>query len=81
MNKVYIIRYEERVSGEYVSNVSYAFDTLEKAKNMLNEILKEELDFCKENDLQPSVYERDYNFILDYSDNYTKYEIVERNIL
>ena len=32
MNKVYIIRYEERVSGEYISNISYAFDTLEKAK-------------------------------------------------
>lgn len=81
MNKIYIIRYEEQISREYSSGVSYAFDTLEKAQNMLNEILQDELEFCEENDLQPSVYEEDDSVILDYSDNYTKYVIEERNIL
>ena len=44
MNKVYIIRYEEETSGEYSSGISYVYESLEKAKNMLNEILEEELE-------------------------------------
>ena len=80
MNKVYIIRYEEETSGEYSSGVSYVYESLEKAKNMLNEILEEELEFCKENGLEPSIYEEDMSFLLDFSYDYTKYIIEEREI-
>ena len=80
MNKVYIIRYEEKTSGEYSSGILYVYESLEKAKNMLNEILEEELEFYKENELEPSVYEEDMSFLLDFSYNYTKYIIEEREI-
>lgn len=80
MNKVYIIRYEEEASGEYSSGVSYVYESLEKAKNMLNEILEEELKFCEENELEPSVYEEDMSVLLDFSYDYTKYVIEEREV-
>ena len=80
MNKVYIIRYEEEISDECSSGVSYVYESLEKAKNMLNEILEEELEFCKEHDLVPSIYKEDMSFLLDFSYNYTKYIIEEREI-
>ena len=47
---------------------------------MLNVILEEELEFCKENGLEPSVYEEDMSFLLDFSYNYTKYIIEEREV-
>lgn len=80
MNKVYIIRYEEETSGEYSSGVSYVYESLEKAKDMLNEILKEELKFCEENELKPSIYEEDMSFLLDFSCDYTKFVIEEREV-
>lgn len=40
MNKVYIITYRDEYSnGEVYSGVSYVYDTLEKAKNMI-EVIK-----------------------------------------
>ena len=41
MNKVFIIRYEDMCSGEYSSGVCYVFNTMEKAKIMLEEIKKD----------------------------------------
>ena len=44
------------------------------------EILKEELKFCEENELKPSIYEEDMSFLLDFSCDYTKFVIEEREV-
>lgn len=53
MNKVYVISFkDEYENGEYESGVSYVFDTLEKAKDMLEIIKKDELAKHKKNGIK-----------------------------
>lgn len=82
--KVYIISYEDCMSGEYYSGISYVFDTLEKAKIMLDEIKEDEI-YQYIDDI-PSIRERiediENGFIvnINYDCDYTKYEICETEI-
>lgn len=79
--KVYIISYEDCMSGEYYSGISYVFDTLEKAKSMLEIIKKDEMYEYKYNgyDIKDDIKDTENGFIIDRAD-YTEYEIKEMNI-
>lgn len=85
MNKVYIITFEDCYSGdgEYCSGVSYVFDTLEKAKAMLNVIEADEINHLIENgyeDASSMVKEYENGFMIDWADDYSKFEIVESEV-
>lgn len=85
MNKVYIIRFEDYYSGdgEYSSGVSYIFDTLEKAKQMLNVIEADEINHLIENgyeDVSSMIKEYENGFMIDWADDYSKFEIVEMEV-
>ena len=79
MKKVYIIRYEDLCSNNYVSGVSYVFDTLEKAEKMLKEIKKDEIAESDRDDIKNLIHDliTENGFIIDYLDDYTKYVIEE----
>lgn len=82
--KVYIIRYEELSSGEYSSGISYVFDTLEKAEDMLEEIKDCEIGHYADNgrDIKDLVHDliTENGFIIDFIDDYTKYVIEEMEV-
>lgn len=82
MKKVYIIRYEELCSGDYSSGLCYAFDTLEKAKIMLDEIKKDEICSSEIENIENLINNliTENGFIIDYIDDYTKYIIEEINV-
>ena len=87
MKKVFIIKWEELYSnGEYSSGVSYVFDTLEKAKNMLQTIKKDDLEIYMkdENYEKEDILKEDETSImfdfLDKYDEYIKYEIIEEEV-
>ena len=80
MNKVYIIKYETLSSGEYSSGLCYVFDTLEKARIMLEEIKKDEICSSDLENIKDLIHDLMYEegFIIDYiSDDYDKYVIEE----
>ena len=79
MNKVYVIRYEESCSGEYFSGVSYVFNTLEKAKIMLEEIKKDIICSSEREDIKDIIHDliTENGFIVDYIEDYDKYVIEE----
>ena len=82
MNKVYIIRYECLASGEYSSGISYVFNSLEKAKIMLEEIKKDEICSSEREDIKDLIHDLVYDngFIIDYIDDYDKYVIEELEV-
>lgn len=85
MNKVYIIRFEDYYNGdrEYYSGVSYVFDTLEKAKIMLNVIEADEINHLIENgyeDASSMIKEYENGFMVDWADDYSKFEILEMEV-
>ena len=82
MEKVYVIRYEELCSGEYSSGTSYVFDSLEKAKTMLEEIKKDEICSNDRIDIKNLIHDliTEEGFIIDYIDDYTKYVIEEMRV-
>ena len=82
MNKVFIIRYEDICSGEYSSGICYVFNTMEKAKIMLEEIKK---DIICESDLEnitSMIHDliTENGFIVEYSEDYDKYIIEELEV-
>ena len=79
MNKVYVIRYEELMSGEYSSGVCYVFDTLEKAEIMLRQIKQDEIHDNNLDNIKTDIHDliTENGFIIDYIDDYTKYVIEE----
>lgn len=78
MKKVYVIIYEELYSdGSYSSGISYAFDSFDKAKKMLQEIKEEEREnYYSDWDLT----EKEDEILFDIGDEYTKYEIIEMDV-
>jgi hypothetical protein len=80
--KVYIIRYEDLCSGEYSSGISYVFDSIEKARTMLEEIKKDEICSSERDDMVDLIHDLMYSegFIIDYISDYSKYEIVEMEV-
>lgn len=82
--KVYLIKWEESYeSGLYSSGISYVFDTLEKAKTMLEEIKKDIIDNSDREDIADLINNNLYGegFKVDYLDNdYESYEIVEMEV-
>lgn len=85
MNKVYIITFEDYYSGdgEYSSGVSYVFDTLEKAKQMLTVIKVDEINHLIESGVKnpfSMVKEYDNGFTIEWGDDYSKFEIVESEV-
>jgi hypothetical protein len=84
MKKVFIIMWEELYSdGEYSSGISYVFDTLEKAKNMLQTIKNDDLKMYMEDEnyeKEDILKEDETSVMFDFLDEYTKYEIIEEEI-
>ena len=84
MKKVYILRHEDLCDGKYKSGILYVFDTLEKAKAMLKEIKKDEIEELKENRDEYDNMIHDFlledGFIVDYLDEYTKYIVEEMEV-
>ena len=82
MNKVYVIRWEELMSGEYSSGISYVFDTLDKAEIMLRQIKQDEIHYNDLDDIETDVHDlvTENGFIIDYIDDYTKYVIEELEV-
>lgn len=81
-NKVYIITYRDKYSnGEYYSGVSYVYNTLEKAKNMLEKIKADEIAKYEDNgcDIRNDIRSTEYSFIIDRAD-FTEYEIIEMEV-
>jgi len=82
--KVYIIKYEELFSDNSFSNgISYVFDSLEKAKDMLNKIKENEIDYYVDNGWNKEdihIKEKENELFFDFFDEYTKYEIVEMEV-
>ena len=80
--KVYIIRYEELISGEYSSGISYVFDTLDKAEIMLRQIKQDEIHDNDLDGINTDIHDliTENGFIIDYIDNYTKYVIEEMEV-
>lgn len=82
--KVYIIQWEESYeSGRYESGISYVFDTLEKAKTMLEEIKKDIISSSDREDITDLIddFMYDNGFKVDYLDNdYESYEIIEMEV-
>ena len=68
-------------NGEYYSGVSYVYNTLEKAKNMLEKIKADEIAEYEDNgcDIRNDIRSTEYNFIIDRAD-FTEYEIVEMEV-
>ena len=82
MNKVYIITYRDEYSnGEVYSGVSYVYDTLEKAKNMIEVIKADEIAEYKDNgyDITDDIKDTENGFIIDRGD-FTEYEITEMEV-
>lgn len=81
MNKVYIITYKDEVEDNFRSGVSYVFDTMEKAKNMLEVIKKDEIKEYADNgyDIKDNIINTENGFIIDSGD-YTEFEIVEMEV-
>ena len=80
--KVYIIRYEDLCNNDYSSGVMYAFDSLEKAEIMLEEIKKDEISSSEREDFKDLIRDliSEKGFIIDYIDDYTKYIIKEMEV-
>lgn len=81
-NKVYIITYRDKYSnGEYYSGVSYVYNALEKAKNMLEKIKADEIAEYEDNgcDIRNDIRSTEYSFIIDRAD-FTEYEIIEMEV-
>lgn len=81
-NKVYIITFKDEYSnGEYYSGVSYVFDTMEKAKNMLEVIKKDEIKEYADNgyNIKDNIINTENGFIIDSGD-YTEFEITEMEV-
>lgn len=80
--KVYVIRYEELCSGEYSSGTSYVFDSLEKAEIMLRQIKQDEIHDNDLDNIETNVHDliTENGFIIDYTDDYTKYVIEEMEV-
>ena len=85
MNKrVYVIVNESLYSDNSCSSgCSYVCDTLEKALNMLEIIKQDEIEEYGLNDWDITDDIRDYEngFIIELGDEYTKYEIVEKELI
>ena len=89
MNKVYVISFETLSDNVYDSGVAYVFDTLEKAKIMLEQIKQDciySCDFTAEDFNVDSLYDLVHDlvtedgFIIDFYDDYTKYIIEEMEV-
>lgn len=84
MNKVYLIKWEESYEGgRYDSGISYAFDTLEKAKKMLEEIKEDIINDSDREDIKDLIHNDLYGegFNVDYlDDDYESYEIIEMEV-
>lgn len=82
--KVYIIKWEDSdSSGSYSSGISYVFDTLDKAKEMLEEIKQDIIENSDRDDIKSLIHGYLYNsgFTVDYLDNdYESYEIIETEV-
>lgn len=82
--KVYLIKWEESYeSGLYSSGINYVFDTLEKAKTMLEKIKQDIIDNSEREDIKELIHNFIYDegFKVDYLDNdYDSYEIVEMEV-
>lgn len=82
--KVYIMKWEESYeNGLYSSGISYVFDTLDKAKEMLEEIKQDIIDNSDRDDIKNLIHGYLYNsgFSVDYLDNdYESYEIIEMEV-
>ena len=74
-SKVYIIIYkDETYNGEYYSGVSYVFNTMEKAKTMLETIKKDELQD------NGNVIKIKNGYIIENDTQTTEFKIVEMEI-
>jgi hypothetical protein len=82
--KVYVIRYEELYSNNsFSSGVSYVFDSLDKAKDMLKKIKEDEIEYYVDNGWNREdidIKEELYTLYFDFFDEYTKYEIIEMEV-
>ena len=86
MNKVYVIRYESLYSdNSYSSGVSYAFNTLEKARKRLEEIKQDTIQYYEDagrEDAKSLIHNfiTEEGFIVDFLDEYDKYYIEEMEV-
>ena len=80
--KVYIITYHDEYSnGECYSGVSYVFDSLEKARKMLEEIKQDEIAEYKENgyDITNDIKLENDTLTKDSGD-FSEYKIIESQV-
>lgn len=87
MEKVYVIIYEDMygdgATSPYSSGVSYVFDSLDKAKNMLQKIKEDYLrEYTEDNDYKKEniLIEHETSIMFDLIDEYTKFQIVEMEV-
>ena len=81
--KVYVISYKSQYSdGSYSSGVCYVFNSLEKAKNMLETIKQDEISEYKDNgiDISNRIIDLENAFKIENGDDIDEYSIDEMQV-
>ena len=84
--KVYVIRYESLYSdNEYTSGTMYAFNSLEKARERLEEIKQEKIEYytdARGEDASSLIHNfiTEEGFTVDFFDEYDNYYIDEMEV-